>query len=146
MNTNQAKAALFAFLLFGFGVAVGALGNRYYSVSAVSAKTAEDFRHNYVSEMRTKLKLNQHQVDQLQVILDDTKAKVKAVREAHHPEMVKIRDAQIERVKAILLPDQAKQYEALVAEREHHSKEQDERERLEESRQREAHQKALVTH
>jgi hypothetical protein len=145
MNTNKAKAALFALLLFGFGAIVGALGNRYYAATAVSAKTAEDFRHKYVSEMQTKLNLSQHQVDQLQVILDDTKAKFRAARESHHSEMVKIKDDQLTQVKSILSPDQAKQYEAMVAEREQHAKEQDERERQEDQRQREAHLKALAS-
>lgn len=143
MNSNKIKAVLFAIVLFGFGLAVGALAHRYYAASTVSAKTAEDFRHKYVSEMQTKLKLTQHQVDQLQVILDETKAKVKAVRDTYHPEMVKIKDAQLTRVKSILSENQAKQYEAMVAEREQQSKEQEARDRQEEQRQREAHLKAL---
>ena len=146
MNSNKLKAGLFALLLFCLGAAVGALGHRYYAATTVSAKTAEDFRHKYVSEMQAKLKLNDRQVDQLQVILDGTKAKVKAVRESYHPEMVQIKDEQLTKVKAILSPDQAKQYEAMVAEHEAHAREQDERDRQEEQRQREAHLKALQGH
>jgi hypothetical protein len=146
MNTNQAKAALFAILLFAFGATVGALGHRYYAATAVSAKTAEDFRSKYVAEMQTKLHLTQHQVDQLQVILDETKAKFRAARESHHPEMVKIKDDQVTKVKALLSPAQAAQYEAMVAEREKHAKEQDDRDRQEEARQRETHLKALAGH
>jgi hypothetical protein len=143
MQPNKAKAALFAVLLFGLGAIVGALAHRYYAATAVSAKTAEDFRSKYVSEMQTKLKLNQHQVDQLQVILDETKAKVKSVRESYHPEMVKIKDDQLTRVKSILSPEQAKQYEAMVAEREQHAKEQDARDHQEEQHQRQIHLRAL---
>jgi hypothetical protein len=143
MNSNKTKAAVFAVLLFGLGAAVGALGHRYYAATEVSAKTAEDYRHKYVSDMQSKLKLNQHQVDELQVILDDTKAKVRAVRESYHPEMVKIKADQLTRVKSILSPDQAKQYEAMVVEHEKHGQEQDERDRKDEQRQRELHFKAL---
>jgi hypothetical protein len=143
MNTNKTKAALFALLLFALGAAAGALGHRYYAATVVSAKTAEDFRHRYVSEMQTKLSLNQHQVDQLQLILDDTKAKFRAARESHHLEMVKIKDDQIARVNAILSPDQVKRYQEMVSEREQRAKEQDERERQDEQRQHEAHVKAL---
>ena len=146
MNTNKAKAAILALLLFGLGTAVGALSHRYYTATAVSAKTAEDFRHKYVSEMQTKLKLSQGQVDQLQVILDDTKAKFRAVRESYHPEMVKIKDEQLTKVKSILSADQAKQYEAMVAEREQHAKDQDDHDRQEEQQQRETHLKALAKH
>jgi hypothetical protein len=143
MQTNKVKAVLFALLLFGLGIAVGALGHRYYAVASVSAKTAEYYRSKYVLEMQTKLKLNEHQVQQLQVILDETKAKFRAARESHHPEMVKIKDDQTTKVEAILTPDQARQYEAMVAEREQHAQEQDEHERQEEARQREIHLKAL---
>ena len=146
MNSNKTKAVLFALLLFGFGAAVGALGHRYYTATAVSAKTAEDFRHKYILEMQSKLKLSQRQVDQLQVILDETKAKVKAVRDTYHPEMVKIKDAQLTKVKSILSDSQVKQYEAMVAEREQQSKIQEEHDRQEEQRQREAHLKALAGH
>jgi hypothetical protein len=143
MNTNKVKAALFAVLLFAFGAAAGALGHRYYAATVVSAKTAEEYRSRYISEMQTKLKLDQHQVDQLQVILDDTKAKFRAARESHHPEMVRIKDEQVARVKALLSAEQTKQYEAIVAEREQHAKEQDDHDRQEEARQRETHLKAL---
>jgi hypothetical protein len=146
MNSNKTKAALFALLLFGLGAAVGALGHRYYAASVVTANSAQDWRHKYVSEMQTKLKLNQHQVAQLQVMLDDTKEKYKAVRESYHPEMVKIKDDQLARVKSILSPEQAKQYEAMVAEKEQHAKEQEERDRQDDQRQREADLKALAGH
>lgn len=146
MNSNKTKAALFAVLLFGLGTAVGALGHRYYAATAVIANTSQDFRHKYVSEMQTKLKLNQHQVDQLQVILDETKEKYKVARESYHPEMVKIKDDQLAKVKSILSVDQAKQYEAMVAEREQHAKEQEERDRADDQRQRELHLKALAGH
>ncbi len=144
MNSNRMKAAFLALLLFGLGIAVGALGHRYYAATLVNnTSTAQDFRQKYVSEMKTSLKLNQHQVDELQVILDDTKTKVKAMRESHHDEMVKIKDDQLEKVKSILSPEQAKKYEAIVAEREQHAKEQEERDRQEEDRQRDLHLKAL---
>jgi hypothetical protein len=82
-------------------------------------------------------------VDQLQVILDETKQKFRAARESHHPEMVKIKDDQLTKVKALLSPDQARQYEAMVAEREQRAKEQDDHDRQDEARQRALHLKAL---
>jgi hypothetical protein len=147
MNSNKTKAALFALLLFGLGTAVGALGHRYYTATTVNANTnAQDFRHTYVAEMQTKLKLNPRQVAQLQVILDDTKEKWKAMRESHHPEMVQIKDDQVTKVKSILSAQQATQYEAMVAEREQHAKEQEEHDKQEDQRQREADLKALAVH
>ena len=146
MNSNKAKAALFALLLFGLGAAVGALGHRYYLASTVSAKTAEDYRNKYVSEMQAKLKLSEHQVAQLQVILDDTKANMRALRESHHPELVRIKNDQCRQVKAILSPDQGKDYEALVTQREQLAKDQDDHERQQELHQRELDLKALAGH
>jgi len=128
MRRNQLAAGLLAILLFFSGVAVGALGHLYYSKSTVSAKTtAEDFRQHYISEMRSKLDLTPVQVHQLEGILDETKAKVKAVRDSYHPEMLKIKAEQIERVKSILTPAQVPGYERLVAEHERRAKEQEER-------------------
>jgi Spy/CpxP family protein refolding chaperone len=128
MRTNRWSAALLALLLFGCGVVAGALGHRYYTATSVSAKSAEDFRHRYVSEMESRLKLTPSQVTQLEAILDDTKAKFRAVREASRPAMLKIKAEQIARVKSILTPQQIPAYEQLVAEREHRAHEQEERE------------------
>ena len=134
MKRNQWTAALLAVLLFGCGILVGALGHRYYAATTVSAKTAEDFRHHYVSEMQSRLKLTPNQVSQLEAILDDTKTKYKAIREAYHPAMLKIKNEQIARVKSILTPEQVPAYEQLVAEREQRFRQQEERDREEEQK------------
>lgn len=132
MKRNQWTAALVAILLFCFGAAVGALAHRYYASASVSANSAEHFRQHYVSEMQSKLNLTPSQLTQLQAILDDTKAKVKAVRDAYHPAMLKIKQEQISRVKSILTPQQIPAYDRLVAEREQRMKEQEERDHREE--------------
>lgn len=134
MKRNQWTAALLAILLFGCGALVGALGHRYYASTTVSAKTAEDFRHHYISEMESRLKLSPDQVRQLETILDDTKAKYKTIRDAYHPAMLKIKNEQIARVKSILTPQQVPAYEQLVAEREQRARLQEEREREDEQK------------
>jgi hypothetical protein len=141
MKRNQWTAALLSLLLFLSGVAVGVLAHRYYAATVVSAKTAADFRERYVSEMQSRLKLTQTQVDQLETILDETKAQYKAVRDQYHPAMLKIRSEQISRVKAILTPQQVPVYEQLVAERERRASEQEARDRKQEQEQ-EARRKA----
>ena len=130
MKRNQWQAALLAALLFCCGAVVGALAHRYYTATAVSAKTAEDFRQRDISEMQSRLKLSPEQVSQLEVILDETKAKYHAVREMYHPAMLKVRQDHINRVKAILNAEQIPVYEQLLAERERHAREQEERDRL----------------
>jgi|SRR5579863_5632566 len=124
---NQWAAALLAFLLFASGILVGALGHRYYAGTTVSAKSAEDFRHHYIEEMQSRLHLSPTQLSELETILDETKAKYKAVRDAYHPQMMKIRSEQLARVKSILTPQQIPAYEQLVAEREERAREQEER-------------------
>ena len=134
MRRNQWLAFGLAVLLFACGVVAGILGDRYLSMLKVNAKTAEDFRHQYTNEMRARLNLTPQQVSQLDVILDETKAKYKAARDLHHPEMVKIKDEQIERVKAILTPAQVPEYDRLVAEREQRFHVQEEHDRKEDER------------
>ncbi len=139
MKRNQLIAALFAVLLFCAGAAVGALAHRYYTSTVVNAKTADDFRQHYISEMRSKLKLTPAQVDRLEAILDETKARYKAVRDSYHPQMVKIKEEHTAQIKAILSPEQVPIYEQLVAEHERRAREQEERDRREEARREAAH-------
>jgi len=127
MRRNQWAAAILIVLLFLCGVAVGALGHRYYVGEVVNAKTtAENFRQRYISEMQRKLKLTTAQVSQLETILDETKAKYKAVRDQSRPQMLAIKNEHISRVRAILTPEQIPEYEKLVAE---HERQQESRER-----------------
>ena len=144
MKRNHVAAGLFAVLLFCSGVGVGALGHRYYSADVVSAKTSDDFRHRYVSEMQSTLQLSPAQVAQLDRILDETKAKYKAVRDSYRPEMASIKNEQIDRVKSILTPGQVPAYERLVAEREQRARAQEERDHREDQR-REQERKAKLT-
>jgi hypothetical protein len=136
MKRNQWTATLFAILLFCAGAAVGALGHRYYAATVVNA---EGFRHHYVSEMQSRLKLTPDQVGQLETILDETKAQYKAVRDSYRPAMVKIKQEQISRVKSILTPQQVPIYEQMVADHERRAREQEARDRTEDQRREAAH-------
>jgi TPP-dependent pyruvate/acetoin dehydrogenase alpha subunit len=142
MQRNQLAAAAFAALLFVGGAAVGALAYRYYVGRTVSASSAspEAARYRYVEEMQDRLKLTRPQLKQLETILHETKAKTRAVRDSYQPQMLKIKQEHIERVKSILTPEQIPAYEKLVAEREQRSREQEEHERISE------HQHATATH
>ena len=125
--------ALAALLFFG-GAAVGALANRYYTTTTVSAKTSETYRHRYVAEMESKLKLTTAQVKQLEAIMDDTKAKYKAVRDSYKPAILQVKNQHVQEVKSILTAQQIPEYEKLLSERERRAREQDERERRDEQR------------
>ena len=136
MKRNQWAAAILALLLFCFGAAVGALGERYYNARVVNA----DSKQPYISEMRARLKLTPAQVTQLETILDDTKAQYKAVRDSYHPAVLKIRSEHIARVKSILTPEQIPAYEQLVAERQQRAKEREEKDRKQEQKRANARQ------
>jgi Spy/CpxP family protein refolding chaperone len=131
MRRNQWAAAFLALLLFCCGAAVGVLGNRFYSATTVNAN---DSRQRYLADMKSKLNLTETQVAQFDAILDDTKAKYKAVRDSYRPAMLKIKADHIDRIKSILSAQQFDAYRRIVAEREQKSREQEERERQEEQR------------
>jgi Spy/CpxP family protein refolding chaperone len=129
MRRNQLAAWAFAALLFGCGAAVGALGHRYYATEIGISRTPDLGRGRYIKEMQDRLKLTPAQLTQLGAILDDTKAKYHAVRDSYKPQMLKIKQEHIERVKSILTAAQIPAYEKLVAEREQRGREQEERDR-----------------
>jgi len=125
--------ALAALLFFG-GAVAGVLANRYYTTTTVSAKTSETYRNRYVAEMESKLKLTTAQVKQLEVIMDDTKAKVKAIRDSYKPAILQVKNAHVQEVKSILTVQQIPGYEQLLSERERRAREQDEQEHRDEQR------------
>ncbi len=127
MKRNQLAAGGLAILLFFVGVAAGVLGHRYFTAGSVSAKSSEDYRQRYIAEMQSKLKLTPQQLTQLETILDETKAKYKAVRDSYRPAMLKVKQDQTTRVKSILTEQQIPAYEQLVAERERRAREVEER-------------------
>lgn len=144
MQSNQVTALLSAVLLFGSGAALGMFGQRYYDhTTSVSAKTSsDDWRAQYLAEMRSKAHLTDRQLQKLDVILDQTKQEYRDMRERHKPEVLEIKQNQISRVKSILTAEQIPLYEQLISEREQHQKEQDDRDRAEEQKRAEQAAKA----
>ncbi len=129
MKRNHWTAMLLALLLFCCGAAVGALADRFYTARPSAQKRRRISASTIFPRRARSCNLTPAQVSQLEAILDDTKAKVKAVRDAYHPAMLKIQEEQISRVKSILRPEQIPAYEQLVAEHEQRAKEQEERDR-----------------
>ncbi len=138
MRHSKLLAGLSAILLFGCGMVVGIAGYRYYEHTTVNAKTSDDWRVQYMEEMRTRAKLTDRQLQMLNVILDQTKQDYRDMRERHKPEVLEIKQNQIARVKSILTAEQIPAYEKLVAEREERQKEQDDRDRQEELKRKQA--------
>lgn len=137
-RSNRGIAWLLGVLLFLTGVGVGALAHRYFVASSVVA-ASDVMRKRYVDEMQNRLSLTPSQVNQLQSILDDTKAKYKAVRDAYRPAMIEVKEQQVRRVRSILTTRQVPIYEQLLADREKQSQEQEEREKKREQQESAAH-------
>ena len=143
MMRSNSTLALSLFLVFASGTVVGALGYRSYSLATVSAKSPqpkspEDLRREYVAEMRRRLSLEPSQVQRLETILDETRAKFRELRERSRPEFKAIQDNQTAEISAMLTPAQQVEYEKF-------RKERDEK-RKAEQREKDAKEKAKSGH
>jgi uncharacterized membrane protein len=118
MKPSSPKIGLYLLLVFLSGALVGAFGYRLYSVNSVSAKgTHESYRKIYLNEMQTRLKLTPAQLSNLVFILDETKARFKAVRDRMDPEMKQIQREQRDKIRDMLKPEQKAEYEKMLEER-----------------------------
>jgi hypothetical protein len=124
MKRSQLAVAVYAVVTFAAGALVGVAGYRLYTSTAVDAKSVrrppEDYRKKYVAEMRSRLKLSERQVAQLDVILDTTRDRFRQLRDKERPEMKAIQDEQTTRIRAMLDPAQQAEYDKMRLEREKH--------------------------
>ena len=124
MLKSRFSALLSLLLVFLSGVLVGGFAYRLYNVSVVAAPNSarkadpEEARKHIVADMRDHLKLDAHQVDQLQQIFDQTRDQFHQIHDKMNAEGQAIHIGQIEKVKAILRPDQLPLYDQWRAERE----------------------------
>lgn len=118
-------------LVFLSGGAAGYLGHRYLTVSEVkpaptpTKRSPEEFRQRYMEEMKTRLKLSPDQVSKLTVILDETRDRMRALRERSDVEMKSITQAQTEKIAQILDETQRTEYAQMRKEREERRKAMD---------------------
>jgi Spy/CpxP family protein refolding chaperone len=125
----RSKPAQFLYLLFVFasGLAVGALGHKYYSVKIESPappppRNPEEYRRKYMEEMTTRLNLTAKQQQELNAILDYIGNRFRELRERSRPEERAIRQEQVDKVNAILTPEQRVEYAKMLQEREERRK------------------------
>jgi Spy/CpxP family protein refolding chaperone len=134
MTLSRWAIAGYLALVFGSGAILGALSHRMYTVSGVIAKTnpsPDEWRQKYMAEMKSRLKLRDDQILRLNILLDETRSRVKEVHERHRPEIDQIKHEQTLRVGSMLDPDQKVEFDKLVKEREERS----ERERQQQEQQ-----------
>ena len=118
MRRSSLTAGLYLLLLFFSGVAVGAFGLHLYTLNTVTANGPNEFRRKYIAELRTRLKLTDGQVNQLGLILDETRRRHRELRDRHQPELKAIQDEQVSKIRAILQDSQQAEYTKLLEERE----------------------------
>jgi hypothetical protein len=119
------------FVVFLSGTLVGALGQHLYSVRTVAAqpqRKPDEWRHKYVAELTSRLKLDDGQVQKLNAILDDTRDQFRVVKSKYRAEMDGIHTQQVEKVRGILTASQQAEYENIRQERERLMKEREKRE------------------
>src|SRR5438477_12632577 len=125
MTKSNLTIALYLLLVFGSGVAVGGFGYHVYSgtpVKAHSKMSPEEWRRQYIGEMQTRVKLTPAQSEQVNSVLDETRSLFHASREKHNRELDSLRQAQADKIRAILTDEQRPEFEKLKAEREQRAK------------------------
>ena len=126
---NRSLSSLFysLVLVFASGMTVGAVGLYLYTAKSVNATSlppasADSFRKQFVQDMRQRAGLQDNQLERMNAVLDQTRLQYQAVRERMKPDMDRIKTEQIEKINAILTPEQQKLYEQLRLEREEKAK------------------------
>lgn len=121
MRRSNLTTSIYLLLVFLSGGVLGVLGHSY-ATRSVSANTAprnpEQYKRKYLEEMRTRLKLSSDQVNQLSGILDETRRRFHEQRERAKPEMDRIQNDQVSKVRALLNDEQRSEYEKVLVERE----------------------------
>lgn len=122
MELSRPKIALYLGLIFGAGLATGIAGHALYSTEGVSAKAVparnnDDWRQRYVDSMRERLRMDDPQMTQLNDTLDDIRVEYRLLRQRYKPEMEKIHEVQVQRIRGFLRPDQVAEFEKMERER-----------------------------
>jgi hypothetical protein len=121
MKLTRWTVALYMALVFACGGVVGAFAHRLYTVSGVSANVSqrnpEEFRKRFMADMKARLQLSDDQAAKLSVVMDDTRARFRDVREKFEPEMQKIREDQRQKISELLSPSQQAEWQKIMDER-----------------------------
>jgi hypothetical protein len=112
------RAILLLLAIFASGAAVGGFGVSLYKTHSVSAATsAKEWRQKYVSTLSERLHLNADQVTHLNNTLDETRSRYDDAKARHKVEMDRIHDEQVAKMRSVLDPNQAVEYDRFREER-----------------------------
>jgi len=127
MRRSNLTIALYLLLVFASGALVGAFGHRLITGTPVAAKASarpspEEFRRQYLNEMKVRLKLTPDQFQKVNLIFDQTQARFHEARDRHNQELKVIRENQVEKIHEILTAEQIPDYDKFRQEREQRAK------------------------
>lgn len=124
MPKSKLSAVVYLGLVFLSGALVGGLSYRLYAMNSVMAGSSapkaspEEFRRHYIEGMKTKVNLDEKQIEQVNQILDETRAQFDQMRSKMRADGQAIQNLQVAKITAILRDDQKDAYAAFRAERE----------------------------
>jgi hypothetical protein len=131
VSRSQISIILSLFAVFGSGIVVGAIGYRSYTAKTVTAtvnhagkKDPEAWRREYVAEISRRLQLDPTQLGHLNGILDETRARFRALKDRHKLETDHVKAGQADEIRAMLTPAQKIEYEKFREERQKRMREQ----------------------
>lgn len=115
MRRSNLVVGLYLLLVFVSGGAVGFFGHLLYRpatarTATLPKPTPEELRKKRLNDMKSRLKLNDGQVQQLNSIYDGTRQEFE---EKIRPQMKVIQDAQADKIRAILTSSQRGEYEKM---------------------------------
>ena len=124
MPKSKLSAVLYLILVFVSGALVGSFSYRLYSMKTVIAgapqprPTPAEMRRHYVDDLRTRAKLDDAQVATLNEILDGARGEFDQLRLKMRAEGQGIQNRQVDRINAMLSPEQQATFATFRAERE----------------------------
>jgi len=112
------RAVIYLLLVFVLGLAIGSLGILWASKHGWVPRGwwghGPSGPQDAVAWLDRELKLTPEQRQQLEVILDETAAGYRGIRERVGPEYEAVRQAGREKIRALLTPEQRARFEELV--------------------------------
>jgi hypothetical protein len=128
MLKTRTSAFFSLLLVFLSGALMGVVGERLYNTATVSSRVKpavkseekrpdpEERRRAIIEDNRKRLKLDDQQVQQLQLIFDNTREQFMKAHDRWDTAVQALRDSQRDAIRHILRSDQVPLYEKLIKE------------------------------
>jgi putative ubiquitin-RnfH superfamily antitoxin RatB of RatAB toxin-antitoxin module len=122
MPRTRLGTVFYLILVFASGILVGIVSYRLYDAKTVAAttvapRTMEQYRKQFLSEMRQKVGTNEAQTEQINQVLQDTKRKLDILHAEGKPLRDKLDRERIESIRALLTDPQRAAYDQWRAEK-----------------------------